>query len=105
LSKIAEELRDVAACVKTAWVKADLGMIEASDVVALLRGALYVEQQEARIAELEAGLRAMVAVEPIYSTGPVDNRYCFYSCDWDEYTSEVHSPDCPWLVAKGLLDG
>jgi hypothetical protein len=58
----------------------------------------------ARIAELEAALRGVVAVEPIYSTGPVDNRYCFYSCDWDEYTREVHSPDCPWLVAKGLLD-
>jgi hypothetical protein len=67
--------------------------------------------EERRTEELEAALRALVAVEPIVRHGPAD--YDCHHCNtegagswWAVRPEEVeHSGDCPWVRARALLGG
>jgi hypothetical protein len=79
------------------------------DLERLSRAATELSEREtrhlARIRELEAALRALVATEPRcadLSGEPV----CAYCYGWRSLVGSdalVHEADCPWLTAKALL--
>jgi hypothetical protein len=65
--------------------------------------------EERRTEELEAALRALVAVEPIVRYGGADFGCWFCETDeslWAVRPEQVeHSADCAWVRARALLGG
>ena len=59
------------------------------------------ENPQRQLAELRIALRNLVNRSPMgYDR---DGRYCVY-CSQTEWHQEEHTPECPWLVAKQLLE-
>jgi hypothetical protein len=77
-------------------------------------GTAWEEWSLARIRELEAALRALVAVESTYTDYSYgrDVERCVFCEGGEERDPEqrfhyrfVHDPDCPWLRARVVLGG
>lgn len=60
-----------------------------------------VAELEARVAALEASLRALVSDDPTHESS-MGNVYCAH-CGYDYEFTQRHKADCPWLQAKALL--
>jgi hypothetical protein len=68
------------------------------------------EEHAAAVADLEAALRALVAVEPL-GESDYGGLYCCYCPDdatldppgSHDYGKKGHHPDCPWVRARTLL--
>ena len=60
---------------------------------------------KARIAELEAAVRALRLEDPFFASEAGGDIYCFYCSQWqpDQWDDPQHEDNCPWLTSGKLV--